>query len=1001
MKRLGHALALTAFLLLAPPRFAAYGQEAVPSFVGLPAEGSYASALYIPAVATVFQRYEYGFSADGPWLGAHSAIVLDAFPGEERSYELRLRLAGVERVLRYVIDRRPPPAPTLEPASGFVGASVSPMLGGQGSFFISVDGAPFEAWQGAAQRSFSAPEDATRSLSVAAYAVDAAGNASAPSSALWLLSPPAYRPSSLPARPSGAKPAAGRLSVAAAHDFALRLEQDGANALRVDFAVPKGARALLAVNPGDPLAKAEAYALVEAVNGLASARVPLSPGDGREYLVYPAYSDATGIVVAAAPGRFKPNFSNIAASAALSLNAEPRVDELGAIAILSWPSLDSRIFLSINGAGFEPYSVPIILDRSAGKYSLSYYAESAGGSRSELSSMELAAWASSKAPLLIGAENGARYGKAVALSAETELRYELSYGDAYPPAIGPSSPRLGAAGLRLEGKDGQLMRYRLRAAELDAGGRVGDERFLEFSIDREAPPVPVLQSALASFAEADALIEFAPSDGTIFVSASRDGSALFTPYKAPIALGAEEGESGRRSYIVRAYAEDQFGNRSPEMKPSVVVVDRDSIYVADNGKAGARGTPDDPILSLEEGLARAKASGKGSINLRGAIRLSAPLDLTGDIALIGGFGPSWEDLPGAKARLDFSALSPKPYYVRVGKAKLVLAGLELRAQGSGSYDLIQGSDSEIVIRDSSIAISGGLDACVLRLERSSLEMSSSAVESASALTSRFIDASDSALSLRDSGIRVAPSVSFHEGLRLRGGSLTMRMVRIDANPSQAYVGMALQRAQASVQGLALFAQGGSSSFRVASLDNAELDISSAYMELSWKGEVAAYMLRNGSSLRLGHNTMLIKAGGIGVLDNADSRALVAASIIHADAPRSLFMKTNQPALPDTVLANSLWGFASYVEQYSGKAASPTARASLDSLAPYASASYPNLNEEPGRTFSGRQKEFYSLSRSSACVSAAPYLPWAAAQDLHGQSLPLPEDGRKPNIGAAQ
>jgi hypothetical protein len=279
-------------------------------------------------------------------------------------------------------------------------------------------------------------------------------------------------------------------------------------------------------------------------------------------------------------------------------------------------------------------------------------------------------------------------------------------------------------------------------------------------------------------------------------------------------------------------------------------------------------------------------------------------------------------------------------------------------------------------------------------------MSASTAESASALTSRFIDASDSALSIRDSGIRVASSVSFHEGLRLRGGSLEFRMVRIDANPSQAYVGLALQRAQASVQGLALFAKGGSSSFRIASLDNAELDISSAYMELSWKGEVAAYLLRNGSSLRLGHNTALIKAGGISFLDNADSRALVAASIIHADAPRSLFMKTNQPAAADTVLANSLWGFGSYLEQASGMAPS-AASASPGSLSAYASASYPNFAEEPGRTFSGRQKEFYSLSRASACVSAAPYLPWAAAQDLHGQSLPLPEDGRQANIGAAQ
>ncbi len=1000
MKSRGQPIAFTLFLLLALPPFAAWAQEALTAFPGLPAEGSYASAIYIPALAPVYQRYEYAFSPEGPWLSAHGAIVLDAFPGEERAYALRLRVAGVERVLRYVIDRRPPAAPTLEPVSGFVGASVSPVLSGRGALFMSVDGAPFKAWPGDMPRSFFASEDATRYLSVAAYAVDAAGNASAPISAQWLLSPAHYKPSSLPAPLPSGKPPAARLSSASAYDFASRVEQDGANALLVSFTVPSGARALLAVNPGDPLAAAEAYALVEAENGRASARIPLSPGDGREYLVYPAYSDATGIRVAVTPARIRPSFTDYAASSALNLSAEPRVDELGPFAILSWPSIDACIFLSVDGSSFDPYSQPIVLDRSAGKRTVSYYAESAEGARGELLSIELPARALPKAPLVRGAENGASYGRPVALSVERELRYELSYGDDYPKAITLASPRISSSGIRLEGKDGQVLRYRLRAAEIDASGRTGDERFLEFTVDREAPPVPVLQSALASFAEADAIIEFAPSDGTIYVSASRDGSALFTPYLSPIALGAEEGEIGRRSYIVRAYAEDQFGNRSAEMKPSVVVVDRNSIYLADNGKAGARGTPDDPLSSLEEALARAKASGKGSINLRGTIRLSAPVDLNSDIVLLGGFGPSWEDKPEARARLDFSAAKSRPYYLRVSGAQLSLIGIELYAQGSGSYDLIQGSGSQIIMRDSSIAISGGLDACVLRLERSSLDMSASTAESASAFTSRFIDASDSAVSLRDSGLRVASSVSFHEGFRVRGGSLNLHTVRIDANPSQAYVGMALLGVQASVQGLALFAKGGSSSFRVASLDNAELDLSSAYMELSWKGEVAAYTLQNGSRLRLGHNTAFIQAGGISFLENNDSRALIAASIIHADAPRSLFMKTNQPAVSDTLLANSLWGFGSYLEQKSG--VGPASRAfPLAALSAYSSASYPNFSEEPGRSFSGRQKEFYALSRTSACVGSAPYLSWAAGQDIHGQSLPLPEDGRRPNIGAEQ
>ncbi|TFG81525.1 MAG: hypothetical protein E4H20_09635, partial [Spirochaetales bacterium] len=837
----------------------------------LPASGSYARPVTLIARSlSPSDSVEYRFDPLSPWLMLEGSLELDAFAGEERRYDLEIRYEGMTRSVSYTIDRKAPSAPGIGPVSGDAGSSVTVRISGENALMASVDGSPFESWNPAEPRTLYADPDAARVATVIAYAVDQAGNAGAVSRASWRLLPEGIRPSSAfsPIVVESGK----QFSAAADGTLSATAEFDAVRGLSVTITVPPGSLPALAVNAPDAVDSALPWAILGHSSGPVNVIVPVPRGYTREFVIDYGYRDTDGLHVAATPLRIKPSFEQTGQKARVLEAPPPMVTDSEGGTVLAWPVTAGIIFVSLSGSTFERYTAPIILAPGTGTATVSWYVEASDRSRSLTASMAIDVKALPLPPMISGASTSAVYGTEVILLADRTVRYEFSDTGAEVTPISDASPKVGE-GIRVAGRAGAVVRYRYRFAMLDKAGRPGLERFLSFDIDREPPPPPMLASDTTRYSEGDATVAFEHTADTIFVSISLDGSASFVPYSGPVSLNAVE--DGRNRYIVRAYAEDRFGNRSAEMKPLDIIIDKDSVYVAADGRIGARGSPDDPLASISDAIEKARASGKSVINLRGGLVSDTPLVISSDLSIVGGFDRNWNRIPSLRGSIRFTTaptgLSMRPDMgasasVTVSGAELWITGLDMLSEISGIADVIRVEQGSLALEDASIATSGGLDSRILRAISSSVSMTRVEMRAASAVTARAIDAVDSDVRLDGVGFVCEPSVRLFEAVRIKGGRMSASSLRMDAKPSHAFAGFALEGTETGIAGLALFAGGGSSSFRLASLDASSLTLTSAYVEASWRGEIEVIKASNGSILRLAHATILLAAPGVTVID---------------------------------------------------------------------------------------------------------------------------------------
>lgn len=902
----------------------------------------------------------YRFSPDGPWIDAAGPVALVAFQGETRRYDIELDEGGARSVVSFTVDRRPPRPPAIEPPPGFAGSSLSPRVAGEGALFVSVDGGPFSAYDPEAGLRFTAPPDATRTVGLAAYARDAAGNLSGLSLSTWLLAPEGLSPSGASAAGAALSPTVAAAPVGTAApaeaDWRLTATEDFAVGFAVEFSPPPGATALLAVaqDPNDDLPP-EAYAELAQRDGRAAALVPVCRGDLRPLYIRVAYRVADGDP---APG---PSLEiRRASSPAARLRPEapaPSVRLVGPSSVLAWPSASAPIYVSVDGAPFETYEAPVVVDRAGGDRIVRYYAE-ANGLRGELRELELARVRLASAPIVRGAIDGQMYGAAVELSADQAgLRYELGVDGAAPAPIGPASPSLDRA-LRLEGRAGTLTRYRIRVAAVAEDGSIGPERFLRFGIDREPPPVPTL-SGLADDPEAAAVetVAFSPQEGSIFVSVDPD-TPLYRLYEGPLSLG--EGRRGRRNYVIRAYAEDEFGNRSAPMAPRSLVIDPDSVYVSEGGRAGAAGTMADPFGELREALARAEAMGRRTVYVRGKLAVTGSLAIGTGFRLIGARGASWAEGGSSGASLEFEGEpGPDAAYLRFTGGPAEVRNLALRFSGRGTFTAIRAADADLTMRDVSLAVSGGLDAAALSLTSSILTAEGLSYRASSSVTARFAQLERSDLALSDARLE-ASGVMLFEAFRARGSELALSSIRVDASPGQAFSGLSLAGGSARLADSAFFVRSGAASFRLFSLEGAALRSTGCYLELDWKGPALVASLSRDASLKLAYGTMILAAGDLSLISSENSGYELAANILQARAGRARFESSAPIPGRSLAYANALWGFAELAELNKR-----LARGFM-----------PNFEEAPAVSFAGKEKDFYRLAPSSACVRAAPSLDWA-------------------------
>jgi len=608
-------------------------------------------------------------------------------------------------------------------------------------------------------------------------------------------------------------------------------------------------------------------------------------------------------------------------------------------------------------------------------------------------------------PAIAGVAHGAIYGGAVTALplGEGGIRYSSSEGDAPPPPISERSPALGAEGLRFEGRPGEEVRYRLRlVAEtpgIDAGKDTARlaERFVSFTVDRKPPPVPEAAQGLRSYSSSDSFVSFKPQPGTIFVSVSDDGQGPFVRYDGPTSINGSD--EGRRRFVIKAYAEDEFGNRSAEMKPLGLLIDRSSLYADPRGRPGASGSPDDPIPYLDDAIDAAQAAGKRFIYLRGAVPLRRTVVVSSRLAIAGGFDEEWNESGSSRAevraRIDPSSAA-YAFVVDGGALSLSSIDVSLRLEGRGG--IVLGRTGSIAIDRSSLRLSGGVDMAAVKSTGADVRMESSSISLSSTVTGRGVDASGATLEISDSTIACDPSVRLFDAVRINAGDAVITGLRIDASPSQALSAISATASRAIVDRSVVAVSGGASSCRIFGASASGLSVSSVYVDVSWKGSVESFSASNGSTVRVAHVTSIVRSPESVFAVASGSYLEIKNSIATSYGDDTTFLRSDSGPAVGSVAANCLWGFSRLL---AGRAAiGAISDSALVELNRYAGGEKPNITEAPAKTFYASVKGLMRLSATSGCVDSGVGLGWVAPVDLLGSARGA-GTANPPDIGAEE
>ncbi len=993
------AAALTAVVLChaepAPvPAFQAQGLPA--SVASGPPPGIYADTqVLLPATLGPGTVPEYRFSGQESWFPFDRPIYLAAFAGEERRYDLQFRLTDgtAGSAVTYIIDMRPPEPPRFSPSSGDVGSGLAIGITAQGKVLMSLDGGPFETFDATETASFSSPPDATLVVSAAAYAVDTVGNASGLATAVWRLHPDELEPSFPLATVDGDSPRVIEDPARAATAEVI----DIVGSARLNLKIPDGAIPCVAVNASDPFGSTASWAQIAGARPAASCVVPFPWGYERQIIVHYGYLLDGTLHAAPVPIVFMPRFPADDASVAPSSPVFPVVRLDASAAFIDWPANPFTTFVSMDGSDFLPIRGPMPVMLTDKPASVRFYSLARNGVRSETGGIELPARAAVPEPRLEGIKNGLAYGTAVVAKPApgSSIRYELAEGDSAPEAVTSGSPTVPPAGLRFDGRPGEVVRYRLRIVSEAPGASIPAERFVSFSIDRQAPVVPELAYGTRSYSASDSTVSFKPlPSGNIFVSVSEDGQGPFVRYDGPMPMSGSD--EGRRRYIIRAFAEDEFGNRSPEMESRRALIDRSSLYADARGRPGASGSPDDPIAYLDDAVEAAEKTGKRFVYVRGTISMRRPVTVRSRLMVAGGFDDDWNESPTSLAvatvRFPSSALASFAFLVDGGALTISSMAISMSAEGAGGIVSARGGSVRIV--RTGLMISGGVEMVAVRSAGAPVVIESSSIDLASTVTGRGLDVSAAELELADSSISCGSSVRLFDAVRIADGRASIVGLRLEVAPESTLSGITATRSTVSVERSVVVARGGAASCRLFGANAATLTVSSTYVDLAWKGYAEVFSASNGSSLRIANLTAGIESPRAVLVGSSSSTFGLFNTIAFFTGPADVLIRSDTVPGAGTVSANCLWGFERYLD---GAVQSPAS----SSLELYEIPGHRNLLEEPAKTFFATMKGLRRLSGASACVDTGIVLDWGSSLDLLGTKRVSDRGSRLPDIGAEE
>lgn len=1013
-------------------------------------EGSYPAdkAVFFSSSGSLAFRF-----GDGDFMPLDGPVELVASPGEERLYEIEVEETSPagelsRRIFRFTVDKLPPEPPEFLTPGAWYKGSIRVKLRAQddakvyAAIVANSDLAPKFSLVPSREILIESPASGSRTYRVLSYAEDAAGNRSALGSAEYVASTEDSVPPAPPRAEDGST-----VDVLYPAPEILSVSESGGTARAAIRPVP-GYEAYVAVrsSAGSPT-RAAFQKLAPDATGVAYVEVRVPFGMRRGFTVFAASGKDGYVSISRAKADFV--LDNRTARVILPDPPEPglaRVSASGAM-MLSFPDGAVGLFVSVDGRDFQRYETPLFLPPHIATVPVRWYASDGAGGASRVLAKDFAAFATLPPIDMSGARNGLVTSSPVKLRASGPpvIRYELGSGGSAPKPVGRDSP-IFTGQLSFPAEAGRSVEYRLRLKgyESDAPGAFEtDEESLRFTIDC-APPAPPEAVGVAdkSSYESPREISFNAPDGRVFYSiGSPSDPDNFVEYAGPFAAGAEFAE--RERFLLKAYALDEAGNRSPVVALRFNV-DSISLYVAEGGDDAAIGSQDKPLASLEKAFALAAELGRKVVNVKGRVRLQSGIEVSGEVALKGGFDADWEDKPGALAEIDVDtgsrpAFSASAATLSFASVQFVMDGAEaplLAANQSNvrfvlcSVDASLGSPRLVTVSGGRLGVYGGgftvafecAGAVAFECDSAEYaEFSGCELDVSSAQDLVTIAAKDSVLSL--GSVRLSCSLGAKKAalLTVTGGFAKAEASWFLGTPAAKL----LTAVYASDAALSLYSCHLSPSSRDGSvavaltgggleMEGCEVDPGEGPKPLFFYG-----LVLEGAEARLAVDRMRVEAAGeaVAFVARGSSVDLLQSTVLVGSAKGracGMVLDGSFAALRNSILSRSAAAEGS-LAIFNGAKSAITATGCLsggfDPLFPAEAAAFSVvdlkalarafISERPEDSFQDLDRGDLALKKGSKAVDAGMPVEGAPLSDWTGSPLPSPYGKKRPDIGAME
>ncbi|MDZ7793306.1 MAG: FN3 associated domain-containing protein [Spirochaetia bacterium] len=452
----------------------------------------------------------------------------------------------------------------------------------------------------------------------------------------------------------------------------------------------------------------------------------------------------------------------------------------------------------INDANYKRYTQGLTFyqGNTAERLEIEAYSQNSFGNRSEISKKTVSLKQFNQ-PFISGVEDGRLYTEDVHIKpahSSLDVRYELSSSKYSGDSLSALSPKLfKPISVRLS--PGQAEEYRLSVGLYDdESDSIHSIQSYEFVIDKAAPLPPQIVGIQPGYHYTeDQTIRFITKrDATVYFRTREEarGNTSFRPYVQPEKISVRPGT--RKNIVVEAWAEDSAGNRSREVTESFVI-DKESIYVSQQGQDSFSGGKEAPFRSIDRALYEASSSSRNTIYLAaGDYTISDPVSVTKQLNIVGEAAGKTT----LKAGSEFSSLQP---LFTVSRGTLKIEDVLISNNLHSPLVVQEGEYSRTVIRNSTILHKQQEAHTVMWSQAGELVLHNTLIETDSVRDGSILKIDDSTADLSDSTVRVNKSSHNLALLQLQSSDIKISGTNLAAVESEIVQVISAEKAEIIIE----------------------------------------------------------------------------------------------------------------------------------------------------------------------------------------------------------